>query len=259
MTQIQFSHANGFPGSSYNYLFSLMPEYQINYVEKMGHGDYPLNNDLKNYAAELIQDIEQSQDKPVIGMGHSAGAIVTLIAAGLRPDLFQHVVLLDPVLFSKRKRYALKLARKMGFIDKITPAARAANRRATFLNREEARDYFSNKSLFKNFHPRCFSDYIAHGLSDTDIGVELTISPEVEADIFRNVLLEAPKYLKQVSGTVIYGTESDLFEKSEKNWWRRNFPNMTLLPFNGGHLFPFESPDQTAIYLQEIIEEQLSN
>lgn len=256
MKQIQFSHANGFPGSSYNHLFSLLPEYKINYVEKMGHGDYPLNNNLNNYAEELIQDIEKSHDRPIIGMGHSAGAIVTLIAAALRPDLFQHVILLDPVLFSKRKRYALKLARKMGLIDKITPAARAAKRKAHFESREAAKDYFSTKALFKRFHPNCFNDYIQYGLIDSSVGVELAISADIEADIFRNVLLDAPKYLKKVQGTVIYGDSSDLFEKGDKNWWQRNFQNMELLSFEGGHLFPFESPNETADVLRGILQKQ---
>jgi pimeloyl-ACP methyl ester carboxylesterase len=256
MTQIQFSHANGFPGSSYNYLFSLLPDYPINYVEKMGHGDYPLDNDLKNYAAELIADIERNHKEAVVGMGHSAGAIVTLIAASLRPDLFKHVILLDPVLFSKRKRYALKLAKKLGFIDKITPAARAKKRRTYFKDRPAAKLYFSNKALFKKFHPRCFDDYIEYGLVDTDQGVELNISPEVEADIFRNVLLDAPKSLRQVKGTVIYGANSDLFEQSDRKWWQRKFPNMALISFEGGHLFPFEDPEGTANLLNKVLKDQ---
>lgn len=255
MASIQFSHANGFPGSSYTYLFSLLPDYPVNYVEKMGHGDYPLNGDLRNYAKELIADIEQNQQVPVIGMGHSAGAIVTLIAAALRPDLFQQVILLDPVLFSTRKRYLLKLIKKMGLMDKVSPAQRAAKRRSQFDSRDQAREYLAQKSLFRSFHPACFDDYINYGLIDTDSGVELSISPEIEADIFRNVLLQAPKCLKQVPGTVIYGKKSDLFARSEKKWWSRNFPNMKLVGFDGGHLFPFEQPDETALVLQSILKE----
>ncbi|MEM5537775.1 alpha/beta hydrolase [Neptuniibacter pectenicola] len=256
MKQIQFSHANGFPGSSYNYLFSLLPDYHITYIEKMGHGDYPLNSDLTNYAAELIADIEAQHNEPIIGMGHSAGAVVTLIAASLRPDLFKHVILLDPVLFSKRKRYPLKIAKKMGFIDKITPAARASKRRTRFPSREAAALYFRNKALFKHFHPRCFNDYITYGLTETEQGVELTISPEVEADVFRNVPLEAPKRLRQVKGTVIYGDKSNLFQKSEKNWWSRRFPAMELISIDGGHLFPFEDPAGTALLLNKVLHSQ---
>lgn len=252
---IQFSHANGFPGSSYNYLFQQLEGHAVTYVEKMGHGDYPLNNDLRNYAQELIDDIEQRKAAPVIGMGHSAGAVVTLIAAAMRPDLFCHVILLDPVLFSKRKRYAMKLLKPMGLLDKVTPAERASKRRADFASRTEAETYFSQKTLFKRFHPECFSDYIRYGLTETDKGVTLTIAPEVEADVFRNVMLNAPKQLKQVKGTVIYGKKSDLFARSDKKWWQRNFPYMEMIGFNGGHLFPFEQPDETVTILRRILDE----
>lgn len=253
MKQIQFSHANGFPGSSYNYLFNQLSGIEVSYVEKMGHGDYPLNNDLKNYAQELIDTVEKQQSFPLIGAGHSAGAVVTLMAAALRPDLFDQVILLDPVLFSKRKRYLLKLMKGLGMLDKITPAQRAERRRAQFKNREEARVYFSTKALFKPFHPACFDDYINYGLETCDGGLRLSISPEIEADIFRNVPLRAPKWLKQVRGTLIFGKHSDLFSQSDKKWWQRNFPHIQIREIDGGHLFPFEKPDETAEMLQQLL------
>lgn len=60
MKKIQFSHANGFPASSYTYLFELLNDTQINFVEKMGHGDFPLNKDLNNFAEELIESIAET-------------------------------------------------------------------------------------------------------------------------------------------------------------------------------------------------------
>lgn len=251
--KIQFSHANGFPGSCYTYLFSLMPEVEVSYVEKMGHGDYPLNSNLRNYAEELIADIQKKHQAPVVGIGHSAGAVVTLIAAALKPELFSQIVLLDPVLFSKRKRYALRLCKALGIIDRITPAGRAAKRRAVFASRDEAAAYFQTKPLFRQFHPNCFENYIQYGLEDHDGGVRLSIDPDIEADVFRNVLLNAPRCLKRVKGTVIYGRHSHLFNRSDKRWWQRNFPEMMMVGFDGGHLFPFEQPQSTADYLKQIL------
>lgn len=250
---IQFSHANGFPGSSYNYLFSLLPEHEVTYVEKMGHGDYPLNNDLHNYAEELVVEIQKRHKEPVIGMGHSVGAVVTLIAAAIKPELFKQVILLDPVLFSKRKRYVLKLCKALGLMDKITPAGRAVKRRSQFSSREEAGSYFRDKTLFKHFHPNCFDDYIQHGLTDNNHGVELSISADIEADIFRNVLLNIPKKLKKVPGTVIYGRQSDLFNQHDIGGWEKNLSNMELVSIEGGHLFPFESPETTAELIHKVI------
>ena len=55
MNKVQFSHGNGFPSGSYSYLFELLDNVQINFIEKTGHGDYPLNKDLYNFADELIE------------------------------------------------------------------------------------------------------------------------------------------------------------------------------------------------------------
>lgn len=251
---IQFSHANGFPGGCYRYLFQQLPEYEICYVEKLGHGDYPLDGDLKNYALELIGDIRTHGQYPVIGIGHSAGAVVTLLAAALEPELFHEVILLDPVIFSKRKRYALKLASALGGLDKITPAGRAAKRKACFSSRAEAESYFSQKALFQDFHPECFQDYLRFGLTDAGEGVELSISPDIEADVFRNVLLDVPDWIKQVKGQVIFGRSSHLLNKPDLRWWQKNFPAMKLIGVEGGHLFPFESPVETANLLQMMLQ-----
>lgn len=253
MIPIQFSHANGFPSPCYSYLFSMLPQCQFSYIDKMGHGDYPLNGNIKNYAHELINEIRSQDQAPLIGMGHSAGAIVTLLAAAEAPELFNEVILLDPVLLSRRKRLALKAVKYMGLMDKITPAGKAEKRRAHFSSKAEAEVYFAEKPLFKPFHPNCFQDYIEFGLEPSAEGFQLAISPAIEADIFRNVLLNTYAALKQVRGTVIYGKHSHLFQHYELNYWRRNFPNMQLIPFDGGHLFPLEQPEETAQQLNRII------
>ena len=48
----------------------------------------------------LIEFLQKTQDKPVIGIGHSQGATATTIAAAKRPDLFSALYLLEPVTFT---------------------------------------------------------------------------------------------------------------------------------------------------------------
>ena len=135
MNKVHFSHANGFPASSYNYLFKLLNNVQINFIEKMGHGDYPLNKDLNNFADELITSIEKEFIEPVIGIGHSTGGVVTVLAASKRPELFKKIIVLDPVLFSKRKRYLIWLFQKIGFTDWMKITKQAIKRRTHFSDR----------------------------------------------------------------------------------------------------------------------------
>ena len=59
---IQFSHANGFPGSTYASLFShLKDEFTIRYIDTLGHNPkYPVTNNWSLLANELIDAIESA-------------------------------------------------------------------------------------------------------------------------------------------------------------------------------------------------------
>lgn len=246
MIRIQFSHANGFPAQSYEYLFSLIENSDIQFIDTMGHANYSNMADLTHLREELIDEIEAEREQPVVGIGHSSGAAATLLAAAKRPELFEKIILLDPVIFSGRKRLAIWLSKKLGLWNSFSPAKRAMVRRVDFTDRNEAFDYFKKKALFKNFHPRCFESYIQHGLTGNEGGMKLAFSAQVEADIFRNVPVKIPANLKQLKGTIIYGDKSAIISKADIDWWRKNVPNMKIVSFDGEHLFPFEAPDETA-------------
>ena len=255
MNHAQFSHANGFPAGSYTYLFELLNNTKVNFVEKMGHGDYPLNKNLYNFADELIDSIEQTHNEPVIGIGHSLGGVVTLLAVSKRPDLFKKVIVLDPVLFSKRKRYIVWLLRKIGITDWLGVTKKAKKRRTHFSSLEEVRKIYKQKSLFKRFHPNCFEDYLKYGFIQSEDGINLAFSSKVEADVFRYIQIKIPPNLDKLSGVLIYGNYSDTFWKSDMKWWKRNFPNFEIISFEGGHLFPFEKPEETAKLLNKYISD----
>lgn len=254
MHQIQFSHANGLPASTHAYLFELLGESNIHFVERMGHGDFPVNGDLGNLASELIHSLDQRNDGPVIGLGHSSGAVATLLAASRRPELFSEIILIEPAFFSGWKRAMIRLATGLGFADKLGPTPKALKRRSHFPDTEMARTYFLQRRLFQLFHPQCFEDYLEHGLKISDQGgLELAFSKDTEIEIFRSTQTHAPKNLKQLKGTMIYGETSDLFWKSDVAWWKRALPNFELVPFSGGHLFPLEQPHETAELIKSIL------
>ena len=251
---IQFAHANGFPARSYLHLFDLMDDFQFHYVERMGHGQYSVSDGLEHLADELIEFMEDRHDGPVIGMGHSTGGVVILLAACRRPDLFSDIVILDPVLFGARKRWIYKLMKMTGLMERMGPARRARRRRRRFKDHDEAADYLRNRPLFMNWNPECFVDYIENGFRKTDDGVEIVFSPDVEAEIFRNVYTGVPEGLRSLKGTLIHGEHSGVFDGNDAGWWHRNIPGFKLIPFDGGHLFPFEQPEETAELLRSILD-----
>ena len=253
MNTLQFSHANGFPAKTYTYLFSRLHNTQVNFVERMGHGAYPFNGDTHNLAAELIASIQATSSQPVVGVGHSTGGMVTLLAAAKQPELFSQVIVIEPTLFASERRAAITLARQNGNDDRLGLAQAAMRRRGTFPSKASAQAHYQKKTLFQKFHPRCFDDYITYGLKPSSGEMQLAFSPEIEADIFRSTYTGKPPNLNRVKGALIYGDKSDLFSQSDARWWKKAYPYFEHIAFQGGHLLPLEQPDQTAELLNRLI------
>jgi pimeloyl-ACP methyl ester carboxylesterase len=253
MKKIHFSHANGFPAQSYDYFFSHLQSRKIDFINTMGHSDYRIKRNLSFLRDELIEHISSNNRAPVVGIGHSSGGAATLLAAAERPELFEQIILIDPVTLGGSKRIAIELSKKVGLWGQFSPAKKARKRRYQFKDHDEASAYYSTKALFENFHPNSFKDYIKHGLQRVTDGYELTFSPLVEAEIFNNVPTHIPKDLTHIKGTILYASNSNIFGQSDINWWKKTHPHFDLVCFDGYHLFPFEQPEAAAAAINKII------
>ncbi len=58
--------------------------------------DTARHSDLAGYVADVLEIVEDVADEPVIFVGHSVSAIIGLLAAADRPDLFDRLVLVCP-------------------------------------------------------------------------------------------------------------------------------------------------------------------
>lgn len=108
-TPLHFLHANGYPPDCYQPLFELLKtEYHVFGMllrplweeAKIAdiHDWHPFSEDLLRFLDKGWGDPAPTHN-PVIGVGHSIGAIVTLRAALRDPGKFKALVLIDPVLF----------------------------------------------------------------------------------------------------------------------------------------------------------------
>ena len=52
--------------------------------------------DLAGYAADVVEIVEEVADEPVVFVGHSVSAMIGVLAAAERPDLFSRLVLVGP-------------------------------------------------------------------------------------------------------------------------------------------------------------------
>ena len=124
----------------------------------------------------LIDQLERTGRLPdsVVGVGHSMGGTVLVLAELLRPGTFTGLVLIEPVLLPppfERNPYG--------------PLAQGAiRRRPVFDSREELVETYLDKPLFQRWHPEVFEAYIDHGFREVPEGLALRCPREVEADLF---------------------------------------------------------------------------
>lgn len=259
---IHFAHANGIPAQTYEKLFAaLSDEYDILYVPLLGTSlNYPVTDQWTLLVQQVIDSIEiQAKGRKVIALGHSLGSLLNFMAANLRPDLIQQVIMLDPPLIMGKSVLFLHIAKYLPslVIDKFTPAGLSKRRRDHWQNREHATELLRNRGFFKTFDQQCFDAYIQYGLQEDPIrgGVTLTIPKSVEVEIFRKMpsLWWLPSQPPTVPVDLIIGQDSPFF--------KNKFPQMAQkkwgIPFHivdGGHMFPLENPVATAINVKKLVK-----
>ena len=109
-----FSHANGYPPLCYKSMLTpLLPTSRVyaGLFRPLWQPEVEPSsvNSWETFAEDLIAVIDSEIQQPVIGVGHSMGAVSSLIAAVKRPDLFTSVVLIEPVLVPQRYLVFLRL------------------------------------------------------------------------------------------------------------------------------------------------------
>lgn len=251
---IVFAHSNGFGGKTYKYFLEQFAPLNITAVDKFGTGKYAEIKKWEYLTVQLIEHIENHhQQQPVVGIGHSLGAAILFFTAQQRPDLFSKIILIEPPIFSFWKRSIYYLFTKIGIADRFSPASKSAKRRDVFPSKTVAYKELRNKGIFKQFDENCFQDYIEFGFVDTDEGVVLDYPKELETQVFQNTPIFIPKKKFPMPVHFLYSNRFKTLDKKDIKWWKRNFSNFKFHEIDGGHMFPLEKPEATAIYLRDLL------
>lgn len=259
---INFVHANGFPAKSYNTFLGLFrDDFKVIALDKYGHNPlYSVTHNWQYLVDELIEFVISQnkalkrENEKVINIGHSFGGVISFMAACQRPDLFKGVIMLDPPAFTGTTAFMMKLLKGTKLFDKMSPAGKANVRRKQWPLNANMVEQFKHKSLFKNFDPRCLSDYANHGFIARNQKQELLFSAEVETQVFRTIPVNLGSFKNKLKmpATLIYAQNGVCKPKAVKRFANKNRIN-TIEFTNSGHMFPLEQPEKTAALIKDII------
>jgi len=246
---IYFAHGNGFPSRCYQQLFLALEErYKTYYIDIVGHNPvFPVTDNWDFLVNELILSIRECTNEPVIGIGHSLGGILNLLASIKEPSLFKAVVMIDSPVLNRFKSHVVKLAKKVGVIDYLTPASRTQGRRQEWETKEQLAEYLKRRPLFKTFTEACLQDYINYGCEKTDTGYTLRFNPDVEYKIYRTVPHDLPHHKNKLSVPValIYGDKSSVIDQFDVRYMSQKY-GIPCYEMPGTHLLPMEDPKALA-------------
>lgn len=259
---IHFAHANGVPSKVYQKLFDqLRDQYEVIYVPLIGPDKrYPVTDHWPHLVDQIIDSIvRQAGGRQVIGLGHSLGSVLTMMASYKRPELFSQVIMLDPPLILGIHSLGLHLAKHLSpkTVDRMTPAGLSAHRRDHWESRQQAYELLRSKGFYKNFDEDCFQAYIDYALTDDPVrgGVTLTIPKNDEVMLFRTNPSWWWLTLHRASSVPI-----DLVVGAQSDFLKRGIPQKAKkklgIPFTvveGGHMFPLEHPQETVNQIQKLI------
>jgi len=264
---LHFLHANGYPPDCYKTLLELFKtQYHVfgMLLRPLWGGMKPEDiHDWKPFSDDLRLFLLSQRD-PVIGVGHSIGAIVTLRAALRDPDKFRALILLDPVLFMPRRIVAWNLLRISGLADRVHPLIIGAKkRRRTFDDLETVYRSYRNRNIFRFMSDENLRIHI-ESMTKPGMrgGYELAFSPEWEAQIYRtaardfDIWHDLPKL--DVPTLFIRGAETDTFLEDTARLVKQKQPKVRVEALEKStHLVPLERPkevfDLTQSFLKEVL------
>jgi len=252
---IHFAGANGFPIASYQEFFDCFnKQYQITgmdcratWLPKM---DPPNNFSIDDFADDLINIIEQQHTQPVIGVGHSHGGLMILVAAAKRPELFSKLVIIEPATMPISWLIPITSVMPRWLIYRLVPFIKGSlDRQEYWSSPDEFYQRYHGHPTFKHFTNRSLRDYADHGLRELDDGrFELVFNPKWEAHIFCTLKIFWRYLKKQQPPTLIMRAEHSNLNtqqsfKSHKGAFNRLVSPAVLS--DSYHLLTHEKPAET--------------
>jgi pimeloyl-ACP methyl ester carboxylesterase len=264
-----FSHATGLCAGAYAPLASiLLPKLHILGMDDRGHGQTRIAADPAkltdwNIFADDLESFVDHLAKPVVAMGHSRGAVVSLMLAIKRPDLIRALVLIDPTILPSSWMWWWYLAKRTGLARWIPIAATAAKRRSTWPDRESILNSYRQKAVFSTWQEGFLEAYITDGTEKSgQNGFRLSCEPAWESKCFATCSHDIWRYIPRLKLPVliVYGAKSDTFLAPAAKRFQSEVPHAKFKCFEkSGHFVPMEQPEATAEAIFDFLEGEAIN
>ncbi|KZT54459.1 alpha/beta-hydrolase [Calocera cornea HHB12733] len=207
----------------------------------------------------------EEQPRRIVGVGHSHGGEVVARAALSSPDLFDALVLVDPVILSETLVIPTRRASQKKRDDALTRAT--LSRRAVWPSMEHARNFFEKAPFFQTWHPAVLKAYIDHGLClvpGTDSKkVMLKQCPYDEASFYVEPRGPAETWYQlaaldeRIELRWVLGNAMESFQGGEAyarhSVWRRPKNSSNMVVKQAGHFIPQEAPEQLAREIADLL------
>jgi pimeloyl-ACP methyl ester carboxylesterase len=234
----------------------LAERYRVSWIEAIGTDPrYPVTEGWPHLILQTVDFLEKRfQGEPVYALGHSLGGYLGFLAAVHRPELFRAIVLLDAPIIGPFRGTLLGATKRLGVVDRVTPAGVTRDRRSHWTTMEEAKAHFRTRRLYRHFAEECLDDYVRHGLVRDAAGeLRLRIDPLVEYQIYRTIPHGMMRHLRdlRVPAGFIGGEDSDVVRRVRLAGMK---PKFLMRRVPGGHLFPLERPREAAQAVLQLIE-----
>lgn len=249
-TELLAVHAAGLHGRVWIPLVEHLPQrFRALAVDVRGHGESgPLPDGglpWEVLAEDLLAAVDALGLRQPVGVGHSAGASLLLLAEEKRPGTFARLCCIEPI------GSALPDPPPP---DPSHPLAEGARRRRrVFASRQAAFDAYAAKPPFSSVAPEALWAYVEHGFSDVpdgEGGVRVRCRPEDEAAMYTHGLSHhAYRNLGRVRCPVVLmcGDRSKVVSADVLAAWSARLPQATVELLPGlGHLAPLEDPAAVA-------------
>ncbi|CAN5262183.1 alpha/beta hydrolase [soil metagenome] len=255
---LHFVHANSFPAETYRVFFShLRKHYNVQALSMHAHDPkFPVEDGWHALMLELAETLTTRYHEPVILVGHSMGGMLSLMLAKARPDLVRCVVLLDAPVVAGWRALTLRIAKKIGFDDKFSPARFSRKRRTVWPDVETAYRHYASKPVFAAWAPQVLRDYVEHGLVPHPEGVTLRFNRETETAVYRSLPDDIGAMVRRsfhVPVGFIGGLDSVECRQAGLSATKR-LVGKHFVRIPGGHLLPMESPAETAQALHQMVQ-----